>query len=102
MRTSADEIYSKKSARWELHFVRKLLISAVAILTSSQATADDELMSATRQIFKAIPSVIPVVKDNPVTREKVEIGKMQFFDPRISASEIILVATAATILGRSE
>lgn len=78
-----------KSARWVLHLVNNLSIVAVAILASSQVSANDELMTAARQIFKAIPSVLPVVKDNPVTHEKVELGKMLFFDPRISASEII-------------
>ncbi|XSC42509.1 cytochrome-c peroxidase [Bradyrhizobium sp. RDT10] len=79
----------KKSAIWELHLVRKLSVAAVAMLASSQTSADDDLMRAARQIFKPIPSIMPAVKDNPVTHEKVELGKMLFFDPRLSASEII-------------
>jgi cytochrome c peroxidase len=30
-----------------------------------------------------------VVKDNPITREKSELGKMLFVDPRLSASGVI-------------
>ncbi|WP_338060765.1 cytochrome-c peroxidase [Bradyrhizobium valentinum] len=55
----------------------------------TQTSADDDLMRAARQIFKPIPSIMPAVKDHPVTHEKVELGKMLYFDPRLSASEII-------------
>lgn len=79
----------EKSAMLEVHLVRKLCAAAIAILVSSQAGADDDLMKAARRTFKPIPSVVPAVKDNPVTHEKIELGKMLFFDPRISASGII-------------
>src|SRR6202162_1288753 len=49
----------------------------------------DDLMQAAQQSFKPIPSTVPAVKGNAVTREKVELGKMLFFDPRLSASQII-------------
>ena len=39
--------------------------------------------------FQADSPVVPAVKDNAVTHEKVELGKLLFFDPRLSASEII-------------
>jgi cytochrome c peroxidase len=32
---------------------------------------------------------VPAVKDNAVTHEKVDLGKLLFFDPRLSVSEII-------------
>jgi len=34
--------------------------------------------------FKALPREAPVPKDNPMTPAKVELGKMLFFDPRLS------------------
>jgi cytochrome c peroxidase len=49
----------------------------------------DDLMQSAQQTFKPIPSAIPAVKSNAVTREKIELGKMLFFDPRLSASQII-------------
>jgi len=49
----------------------------------------DDLMQAAQQRFKPIPATVPTVKDNPVTPEKIELGKMLFFDPRLSASQII-------------
>lgn len=69
--------------------MRKVSIATLLVLVSSHAIANDELMRAARQIFKPIPSAIPAVKDNPVTVEKAELGKMLFFDPRLSASGII-------------
>ena len=51
--------------------------------------ADNDLMKRALQDFKPIPSVVPAVKDNAVTHEKVDLGKLLFFDPRLSASEII-------------
>lgn len=69
--------------------MRKMSIAIVLVLVSSHAIANDDLMTAARQVFKPIPSAIPAVKDNPVTVEKAELGKMLFFDPRLSASGII-------------
>jgi cytochrome c peroxidase len=49
----------------------------------------DDLMQSAQQVFKPIPSTVPAVKGNAITREKIELGKMLFFDPRLSASQII-------------
>jgi cytochrome c peroxidase len=34
--------------------------------------------------FQALPLKAPVPKDNPITNEKVELGKSLYFDPRLS------------------
>lgn len=49
----------------------------------------DDLMQLAQQTFKPIPSAVPAVKGNAFSREKIELGKMLFFDPRLSASQII-------------
>ena len=64
-----------------------LAVAATALATS--AFAEDSLMKQAQGLFKPIPSIVPSVKDNAVTRDKVELGKLLFFDPRISSSEII-------------
>ncbi len=61
----------------------------VAFIGAMQPVFADDLMQSAQQIFKPIPSAVPAVKGNAVTREKVELGKMLFFDPRLSASQII-------------
>lgn len=79
----------KKCVILEFPLVRKVCAAVIAMLVTSHVDAEDDLMKAARRTFKPIPSVVPAVKDNPVTHEKIELGKMLFFDPRISASGII-------------
>ena len=54
---------------------------------SARDTAD--LREAANAVFQAIPSQVPIVKGNPVTREKVELGRMLWFDWRLSTSGVI-------------
>ena len=62
---------------------------AVAAALAAAPVAADDLMDEAKELFKPIPSVVPAVKDNAVTREKVDLGRMLFFDPRLSASHLI-------------
>ncbi|HYH21577.1 MAG TPA: cytochrome-c peroxidase [Azospirillum sp.] len=61
---------------------------AATATTAAPAAGADPLMEQARQHFTPIPAAIPAVKDNAVTREKIELGKMLFFEPRLSASGI--------------
>lgn len=62
--------------------------AAGALLIAGSALAADPLMDRARDLFKPLPASIPAVKDNAVTREKIDLGKMLFFEPRLSASGI--------------
>ena len=42
--------------------------------------------SVMAQQWQALPEIAPVPADNPTTKEKVELGKMLFFDPRLSSN----------------
>ncbi len=53
------------------------------------AYAQADLRDKAKQHFEVIPSVLPAVKNNAVTREKVELGQMLFFEPRLSGSQFI-------------
>ncbi len=53
------------------------------------AFAADDLMKSAQALFKPIPASPPSLPGNPATPEKVELGKMLFFDPRLSASHAI-------------
>lgn len=75
-----------------MRFISKLLISAAFAAMSLPALAlqsDAELRKEARDFFEVIPSVIPAVKDNAITRVKIELGKKLFFDPRLSRSGFI-------------
>ncbi|MCA1336464.1 cytochrome-c peroxidase [Pseudooceanicola marinus] len=62
-----------------------LLLASTALATSAAA---DELRDYATDMFQPLPSTIPAVADNPVTDEKIELGKMLFFDPRVSLSGV--------------
>jgi cytochrome c peroxidase len=53
------------------------------------ALAQDDLMPRARQEFKPIPTTSPELPGNVATPAKVELGKMLYFDPRLSASHSI-------------
>src|SRR3974377_1174976 len=67
------------------------LLSAGCLLTMppALALAQDELMAKARQQFEPIPTAAPELPGNSATPAKVELGKMLYFDPRLSASHII-------------
>ena len=71
-------------------------LAAMVVLGAAPAMADD-LMKKAQENLKPIPSMVPAVKDNAVTHEKVELGKLLFFDPRLSASEIISCNTCHNV-----
>ena len=52
------------------------------------AVQADALRETALEIFKPLPSTIPAVANNPITPEKIELGKALFFDPRLSASGV--------------
>jgi len=64
-------------------------ISLTMFLAAASSARADDLMQEAQRVFKPIPSTVPAVKNNAVTHEKIELGKMLFFDPRLSASQII-------------
>ncbi|MBV7410887.1 cytochrome-c peroxidase [Maritimibacter sp. DP1N21-5] len=57
-------------------------------LLSTPLMAQDDLRAAALEAFKPLPSTVPAVADNPITPEKIELGKALFFDPRLSASGV--------------
>jgi cytochrome c peroxidase len=68
--------------------------TAVALLSlgclfTSAAMAQDDLLASARQQFQPIPTTAPDLPGNPTSPAKVELGKMLYFDPRLSASHAI-------------
>ncbi|MGQ4272974.1 cytochrome-c peroxidase [Terrihabitans sp. B22-R8] len=87
--------------RWE-----RLATVAVAALMAGAAYAQnapfpasdvDALRSGALEMFKPLPTVQPVPANNPITRDKVELGKMLFFDPRISSSHLLSCNTCHNV-----
>lgn len=61
---------------------------AGALMLAVSPVVADELRDKAAAVFKPLPSTIPAVKNNKITKEKIELGKALFFDPRLSASGI--------------
>jgi cytochrome c peroxidase len=61
--------------------------AAMIAVLATGAQAND-LRNEALDIFEPLPSTVPAVNDNPITVEKIELGKALFFDPRMSASGV--------------
>ncbi|SHK42418.1 cytochrome-c peroxidase [Thermocrinis minervae] len=59
-----------------------------AVYAQKSAGKDDELLATARQLFGTLPEVVDNPQ-NPVTKEKVQLGKMLYHDPRLSKSGLI-------------
>ena len=64
---------------------------------ASAAQAQDDLMARARQQFQPIPTTPPELPGNAATAAKVELGKMLYFDPRLSASHVISCSSCHNI-----
>ncbi len=71
--------------------LRRMLLAATALglLSGSPAFAQADLLARAKQLFKPIPEKPPALKGNAAAPAKVELGKMLYFDPRLSASHAI-------------
>jgi cytochrome c peroxidase len=74
--------------------MKRALLAGIACIALTAAipalsSEEDELHAAAARAFRPIPSMVPSVQGNPVTREKIDLGRMLFFDPRISASGVL-------------
>ena len=58
---------------------------------------DDPLIEQARDLFAVVPSTPPDLEANPSTPEKVELGKMLYFEPRLSSSWLISCNTCHNV-----
>lgn len=68
---------------------RSMLVPLLCLASVSSAFAQDDLMARAQRDFQPIPLTAPALPGNAATPAKVELGKMLFFDPRLSASHEI-------------
>ncbi len=72
--------------------MKRIVIFALlfsALLVTGISYAEDELMNKAQNFFKVIPDRASAIEGNDATPAKVELGKMLFFEPRLSASALI-------------
>ncbi|MGA7104829.1 MAG: cytochrome-c peroxidase [Candidatus Deferrimicrobiaceae bacterium] len=75
-------------------FFGTLLFSLFFLATAAHA---DEMMRRAQTLFKPIPKAPPALERNPITPEKVDLGKMLYFDPRLSSSGLISCNTCHNV-----
>ena len=66
-----------------------LWVLATCCLVSASVSAQTPLMQRAQQLFEPIPAKAPELKGLSSTPERVELGKMLYFDPRLSESHSI-------------
>ena len=71
-----------------MRYLRSLTLLMILGLVA-RVFAQDDLMTMARERFKPIPTAPPPLAGNAGTPAKVELGKMLYFDPRLSASHAI-------------
>lgn len=79
---------SRKVSHLGLVIVLALPVSA-ANAQKAQAIDDTALMKQAQGISAPIPTEPPKLEGNPLTLEKVELGRMLWFEPRLSSSQIL-------------
>ncbi len=66
-----------------------ILGGLISFTGATQKINDKELLNQAKNYFRPLPKEIPSPADNPTTKEKVELGKKLFYDPRLSLSGVI-------------
>jgi cytochrome c peroxidase len=67
----------------------RILFLCVFLAAPQPIPAADPLLEKAQRAFKPVPARPPALPGNPATADKVQLGKMLFFDPRLSASWLI-------------
>ena len=70
-----------------------LAIAASCISLAIAVPAMGEDMNEYRRFFEALPALPPIPAGSPLTQERIDLGQMLFFEPRISGSGVISCAT---------
>ncbi len=78
---------------------RPILLACMlaVVLAAGQAQGEESLLQQARSLFKPIPENPPALKNDTPSPAKVELGRMLFFDPRLSASHLISCNTCHNV-----
>jgi cytochrome c peroxidase len=71
--------------------------AALLLAAAPQARSTGDVAKKARATFKPIPARAPDPRDNPSTPAKVELGRMLYFEPRLSSSQLISCNTCHNV-----
>ncbi len=80
-----------------MSWTKVAVILSFGCLVASPALAQEDLIAKARQQFEPIPAIPPALPGNPATPAKLELGKMLYFEPRLSASHVISCSSCHNI-----
>ena len=72
---------------------RSLTLSAAALLLALSPPVVAQDMADYVDMFDPLPAIPPIPPGSTMTAERIDLGRMLFFEPRISASGVISCAT---------
>lgn len=76
---------------------RILICCVVFVFFCNPIWAKESLLKQSQTIFEPIPQHPPALENNPLTPEKIELGRMLYFDPRLSSSQLISCQTCHNV-----
>lgn len=74
-----------------------VLTAASFLLLSSCESEPEEDSILASSLFEPLPPEAPAPEDNPITEEKIDLGHMLFFEPKLSRSGIISCNTCHVV-----
>lgn len=69
----------------------------IGMAMAAGAASANDLQDRAKSLFEPIPQYPPVIDGNEMTDAKIELGKMLFFEPRLSASHLISCNTCHNV-----
>lgn len=73
------------------------IAAGMGLIALAPTALASELQDRAVTMFSAVPKYPPVIDGNELTQAKVELGKMLFFEPRLSSSHLISCNTCHNV-----
>ena len=80
-----------------MRWIAVICMTVLWLTGTMDVLAQEVVMQRAKALFQPIPASAPALKGNPSTPEKIELGKMLYFDPRLSGSHLISCNTCHNI-----
>jgi len=71
------------------HISTLVSLSVIGITSIAFAQSDNDLLNQAKSIFSPLPDKTTPPKDNPITPEKVKLGKKLYFEKKLSIDNTI-------------
>ncbi|NDV85840.1 c-type cytochrome [Aurantimonas aggregata] len=78
-------------------FSARTILLGMGIAAWATASGANELRETATMLFGVVPTEVTAVRGAAVTPQRVELGRMLFFDPRLSSSHIISCNTCHNV-----